>query len=235
MAATCSRVLPATDHCFYTAMAIAIACGVLAGFGRTFYFKGFFPTPPLPLILDIHGALCTCWVLFFVTQNILIMKRRVRLHRRLGWATTFLSLLICIASVPAALYSVRRGHFAPAHDAYTSLLAFDFRNIFNFALMMAGVVFWRRDAETHKRLAVLAAVALFADPAIGRLPGLAPLVMLLLFLLFHLAGPAYDLMTKRRIHRAYLWGVPYLLFSIAGAIFAARLALWHAVADWLMA
>jgi hypothetical protein len=228
-------VLARTDHRFYTALSLAVACTVLAGFGRTFYFKGFFPSPPLPLILHIHGALCTLWVLLFVTQNILILRRSVRLHQRLGWAVTVLSILVCIASVPVALYSVRHGHFAPAHDAYTSLLAFDFRNIFNFALMMAGVVFWRRDGETHKRLAVLAAIALFADPAIGRIPGLAPALMLLLFLLFHLAGPAYDLATRRRIHWAYLWGVPYLLISIALAIFAARLSLWHAAADWLMA
>jgi hypothetical protein len=216
-------------------MSVAVLCTVVAGFGRTFYFKGFFHTPPLPLVLQIHGALCSAWILLFVAQNVLIMRRRLRLHRLLGWGITFLSLLICIASVPAALYSVRHGHFAPAHDAYTSLLAFDFRNIFNFALMMAGVVIWRRDSETHKRLAVLAAVALFADPAIGRIPGVAPVVMLLLFLLFHLAGPAYDLATRRSIHKAYLWGVPYLLLSIAVAIFAARLEVWHNVADWLMA
>jgi len=124
-----------TDHRFYTAMSIAVACTVFAGFGRTFYLKCLFPAPPLPWILHVHGALCTGWVLLYVTQNILIMQRRVGLHRRLGWAVAFLSLLVCIASVPVAIE----------------------------------------------------------------------------------------------------WGVPYLLLSIAMAIFAARLAVWRALANWLMA
>lgn len=136
--------------------------------------------------------------------------------------------------MPIAVGSLKRGHFAPANDAYTSLLAFSFRNLFNFALLLGTSIYWKRDAETHRRLALLAVVALFSDPAIGRLPISSPLMLLLLFIAFHIAGPVYDLVGRRRIHRVYWLDVPYMLVMVAMAVIVAQSRAWHAIADWLM-
>jgi hypothetical protein len=222
------------DHRFYTGISLAIAAVVFAGFGRTYYLKAAFHTPQLSQLLHVHGAISTLWIVLYVAQNLLILNGKVSTHRRLGWALGALAVLLLILAVPVAIGSVKRGHFAPANDAYTSLLAFSFRNLFNFALLLGASIYWRRDAETHKRLALLAVVALFSDPAIGRLPISSPLILLLLFVAFHIAGPVYDLVVRHRIHRVYWWGVPYLLISIVMAIVVAQSRAWHAIADWLM-
>ncbi len=222
------------DHRFYTGMSIAIAAVVFAGFGRTYYFKAEFHTPELSPLLHLHGAIATLWIALYVAQNVLVLNGRTDIHRRLGWVLGALAVPLVTLAVPVAVRSVNLGHFAPARDAYTSLLVFSFRNLFNFVLLLGASIYWRRDMETHKRLALLAVVALFSDPAIGRLPISSPVVLLLLFVAFHVAGPAYDLVVRRRIHRAYLWAVPYLFGSILGAIVVAQSHLWHVTAKWLM-
>lgn len=149
------------DHRFYTGMSFAIAAIVFTGFGRTYYLKAQFHTPELTPLLHIHGAINTLWILSYVAQNVLVHKRKTGIHRRLGWAIAGLAVPLVILAVPVAIRSVRLGHFAPAHDAYTSLLVFSFRNLFVFALLLSASIYWGQDIETHKRLALLAAVALF--------------------------------------------------------------------------
>ena len=221
------------DHRFYTGMSLAIATAVFAGFGKTYYLKARFHTPELSSLLHVHGAISTLFIVLYVGQNVLILTGKTGIHRRLGWVVAALAVPLLVVAVPVAIRSVILGHFAPADDAYTSLLVFSFRNLFNFALLLGASIYWRRDIETHKRLALLAIIALFSDPAIGRLP-LSPVILLLLFVAFHLAGPVYDPVVRHRIHRAYWWAVPYMFASILIAIVVAQSHLWHVTADWLM-
>jgi hypothetical protein len=79
------------DRRFYLSMAIASAAGIFLGFARTFYLKTYFATPALPLVLHVHGAVFTSWILFFVAQTALIADDRVQVHRRLGYAGAFLA------------------------------------------------------------------------------------------------------------------------------------------------
>jgi hypothetical protein len=225
------------DRWFYSAMSIVIACTVFVGFSRTFYLKSYFHGPALPVILYIHGIFSTLWILLFGAQNLLIAGGKLRLHRILGWAGAILALLLLPLDTVTAIDAVRRGVFAPAVDAYSALLSFNFRNIFEFAVLIALAIRWRRKAETHKRLALLATVASFADPAIGRIPGIPLIAIILLFFGFHFAGPCYDLFTRRRVHTAYLWGVPFLLVlsPFAGLTsLAARSHFWHSFVNWLL-
>jgi hypothetical protein len=75
-------------------------------------------------------------------------------------------------------------------------------------------------------------------PAIVRTPIalLGPPVIIGTIFAFTLAGPIYDLITRRRIHLAYVFGV--LLIVAAGP--PARLALastpaWHHFVHWVIA
>jgi thiosulfate reductase cytochrome b subunit len=57
----------------------------------------------------------------------------------------------------------------------------------------------------------------------------------MLALAFLLAGPVYDLVTRRRVHSAYLWGVLLALATIPPVV--AQLsgtAAWHSIASWLL-
>jgi hypothetical protein len=77
----------------------------------------------------------------------------------------------------------------------------------------------RKKAEWHKRLMLCATISILG-PAIGRLLPMelfgrgAPVVMFGVIVLFGLAGPAYDLVIRRRVHPAYLWGITTILVSM---------------------
>jgi len=205
---TSHAALRRRDHYFYTVMSVAIAMIVFAGFAKSFYLRSYFNRPDLHLVTEIHGLINSCWILIFVVQNGLIATGRVGLHRRLGWASAALSLLIVPAGIATGIDAARQGHLNHAHDVYAFLLIFSFRNTLVFAVLMAAAIYFRDNAEAHKRLAILAAIALFSEPAIGRIPGLTFLMIVLLVLAFLFAGPIWDLITRRRIHPVYLWAVP---------------------------
>jgi len=72
------------DHRFYTGVALALTIGVFAGFTRTYYARTYFHGPAIPLMVQIHGAVFTAWVLLYLVQNLLAMNGGMRLHRNLG-------------------------------------------------------------------------------------------------------------------------------------------------------
>jgi uncharacterized membrane protein len=107
-----------------------------------------------------------------------------------------------------------------------------------FALLVGLGWRLRRDAQAHKRLMLMATLAALAPPGIARLPFLAgktPAIAVAALGVL-LLGPFYDLATRRRMHRAYVWSILAALVTlppIVGAI--ASTAAWQHVATWLMA
>src|SRR5262245_24405045 len=75
---------------FFTGLAIATCATIVLGFARSYYFRSLLPTPPLPTIFHVHGALFTAWVVLFAAQSFLISKSKVSVHRRLGVAGALL-------------------------------------------------------------------------------------------------------------------------------------------------
>jgi hypothetical protein len=146
-------------------------------------------------------------------------------------------LLIVPAGIATGVDAARQGHVNHAPDIYAFLLIFSFRNTLVFALLMAAAIYFRRNAQAHKRLALLAAIALFSEPAIGRIPGLTFPIIVLLSLSFLFAGPVWDLVTRRRIHAAYLWVIPGILILsplTPAMIILSRTSVWHRFSDWLI-
>ena len=105
-----------------------------------------------------------------------------------------------------------------------------------FTILVGLGLYYRRRAEAHKRLMLLATIALL-PPALGRIRMLAaagPQAFFGITVLFIVALVAYDYWTRRRIHAVSLWGGLFLALS-----FPARLALgnthaWHVFAQWLV-
>jgi hypothetical protein len=52
---------------------------------------------------------------------------------------------------------------------------------------------------------------------------------------FLLAGPVYDLITRHRIHRAYLWGLLFIVASMPPTRLAiGHTQIWHDFVDWVI-
>jgi hypothetical protein len=95
------RVLPGRryDHVFFSCMALLILVTVFLGFAHTYYLAGLFRAPLPSLIVHLHGAAFSCWIILLVVQTSLIAARRVDIHRRLGIAGFALSCLIMVLGV----------------------------------------------------------------------------------------------------------------------------------------
>jgi hypothetical protein len=84
---------------------------------------------------------------------------------------------------------------------------------------------------------LMATVGGLLGPGVSRLPFASgrPPVIGVLALAFLLAGPVYDLVTRRRVHQAYLWGGLLAVATLPPVV--AQLsasAVWHRVASWLL-
>jgi FtsH-binding integral membrane protein len=204
---------PARDRWFFTGMALAAVLTVFVGFARSYYFRSAFGGPPLPPLVHLHGVLFTAWILLFVTQTSLVAASRVDLHRRLGVFGIVLAVVMVIVGYAVATESVRRGS-TPGTLPPLAFLALPLGAVLAFAILVALGVYNRRRSETHKRLMLLATIALLA-PAIARMQlGSAPFgpaVPMVGTVLFVAACVVYDRAAHGRVHPAFAWGGALLM------------------------
>ncbi len=218
-------------------MAVVILATVFLGFARTYYLAGVFKASLPNLIVHIHGAVFSSWIVLLIAQISLVAAHRVDLHRRLGLLGFGLASLMVILGLLAATDSFAR-HFAagepgvgarafyavPISDmlVFSTLIYFAFRNRFNPA--------------AHKRLILIATITLL-DAAFVRWPipvawwdlrvaqtCCYPLLLLLI---------GYDLWSTRRVHRATLWACVFLVVSQQMRIPISRTAPWQGFAAWV--
>src|ERR1041385_1012392 len=97
-------------------MALLFFATVFLGFAPTYYLARGVQASPPRLIIHLHGAAFSCWILLLVTQTSLVSAGRVDIHRRLGIAGFFLACLMVILGVLAATDSLVRQSGAPARD-----------------------------------------------------------------------------------------------------------------------
>lgn len=222
-------------------MATAMALTVFAGFAPTFYLRSAFGSPPtvtgattLSPLAIMHGIVFTAWVALFLVQTSLVATRRVAVHRRLGIAGAVLALAMVVLGSITAIKAAVRGS-APQGANPLEFMAIPIGDMVVFATFVVFALRSRRDKETHKRLMLLAYISILGA-AIGRLPGVLAMgipVTLGLTMLFPAAGIVYDLISRRRVHKAYLWGTAFLVVSIPVRIIISTTSAWHALAKSL--
>jgi hypothetical protein len=200
------------DHRFFSAMAILSSLTILAGFFNTYAAKVAAGDPEIPGIIHVHALVFTSWLIVFVAQTTLVLRRRTDLHRRLGAASMVLAALMVLVGVTTAVSAARLGHRGIPGVQFPDVGGFLLLNlaaISLFAILVAAGWYFRTNAQTHKRLMLMSATGALVGPGASRLPfvsGNTPAIAILV-LAFLFAGPAYDLITRRRIHPAYIWGV----------------------------
>src|SRR3954451_18795666 len=83
------------DHRFFSGIAVAAAIVIVAGFGRTYGPKVVNGDATLLPIIHVHAAIFAAWLVVFVTQNILVLRGRIGVHRKLGpWAVGLAMLML---------------------------------------------------------------------------------------------------------------------------------------------
>jgi hypothetical protein len=227
---------PRLDKLFFPGVAALILATVFLGFARTYYLAGVFRAPLPNLLVHIHGAVFSLWILLLITQTSLIAGGRVDIHRRVGLFGFGLACLMVILGLMAATDSLAR-HFAPGEAGagvkafyavpiadmlvFSTLIYFGFRNRFNGA--------------AHKRLMLIATITLL-DAAFVRWPipvawwdirvaqiCCYPLLLLLM---------CYDLWSSGKVHRVTLWASVLLIVLQQVRIPIGRTSLWQSFAAW---
>lgn len=202
---------------FYLFMSLVMAATIVGGFGQTVP-ADFAMKPGLPLILHIHGAVFTTWVVLFVAQPAFIARGSTALHRKVGWVGAVLALAMLTMGIAATLYAVRND-LVPSFFPPRIFLVMNIVGILTFGGLVAGGIALRKRSEWHKRLMLCATISILG-PGLGRLLPMgsfgaaAPLVMFGVIALFAFAGPIFDVIVRRKVHPAYYWGVSAILVSM---------------------
>jgi hypothetical protein len=155
-------------------------------------------------------------------------------HRRLGVAGALLAAAMVVAGTSIAVATAARGSSPPGMTPVTFLVIPLFDMVL-FAGFVSAALAARRNKEAHKRLMLLAYVSIITA-AIARLPGVLPLgppAFFGLSLLFVAAGAIYDFVSRRRVHKAYLWGAAIIVVSIPVRLAIANTSAWQAFAKML--
>ena len=240
--ATISSTLENTrgERRFFSVMAAAIVVTALAGFARTYFLRPLLPVlTPAPLaltpLIHLHGLLFTGWVLLLLVQVRLVAAKRIARHRQLGMAGAAMAGLMVVVGTLTALYGVERG-VAPFGIDPRRFLIVPLFAILLFAIFVVAGVRARRDPQSHKRLMLLATIALL-PPAIARwvlLLGLGPPVVFAVATLFLVPIVARDLKTRRRVHPVTLWGGLLLVASGPLRLALAQTDGWLFLSNWLV-
>ena len=223
------------DHRFFTAMAAALALAVFIGFAPTYYLRSTFGGRPLSGLVHLHGALATTWMLLFLVQTSLVAARRTDLHRRLGVAGGVLAVLLVLVGYVTAIEGARHGVTPPGGPPAMAFLAVPLGALATFAVLLGAGLYHRKRPETHKRLMLLATIALIT-PALARFrylgPG-GPPVAITGTCLFVVACLIYDRASHGRVHPAFFWGGLFLMLSLPVRFGITQLDVWLPVARWL--
>ena len=225
------------ERLFYTGMAAAFVLTVFAGFARTYYLRPYFSSQPLTPLLHLHGLVFTSWLALFLAQTALVAAKRTDVHRRLGVAGALLAALVVCVGTATAIIRAKGADVPPGAPSPLVFLTIPLGDMLVFAVLVGAGFYFRRRAEAHKRLMLLATIAIL-PAATARLPfafiqQVGPLAFFGLADLFILACLLYDLAARRRLHRATLLGGLLIVVSQPLRLAIGQTQAWLTFAHWL--
>ena len=203
------------ENLFFSGMAVLILVTVFLGFARSYYLAGVFKAPLPSLVIHIHGAVFSSWILLLLAQTSLVAAGRVDPHRSLGLLGFGLACLVVIVGLLAATNSLAR-HFATGEPGVEAraFYAVPIVDMLVFSTLIYFAFRQRFNPAAHKRLILIATITLL-DAAFSRWPipvawwdlRLAQMCCYALLLLL----VAYDLWSTGRVQRATLFASPFLI------------------------
>ena len=234
------QILPGRryDNIFFSVMAGIVLVLVAVGFARTYFLAGVFRAHLPALIIHIHGAAFTAWVLLLIAQVSLVSAGRVDIHRRIGLAGFSLAALMVVLGFLAATNALTRGMIPPQFpfDAKT-FYAIPLGDIAMFGALILFAYRARTNPTAHKRLILLATIALMDAPT-GRPPFTAitgrPHMDSVFIWALVLLMVTYDLWSLHKLHKATLWGGLFLVIGGQLRVPIGMSSAWHSFASWIL-
>jgi hypothetical protein len=227
------------DRNFLLAVVVLIWFGILNGFVPEILQHIAKNKPPYPVIIHIHAVAFVGWLVLLTVQVLLIRRSRHDLHRRLGFAAMGLAAAMVVVGPATAIYMQRYHWGTPESDP--AFLAIQLTDILAFAGLASAAFALRADSSAHKRL-ILRATLYISDAGFARFlgdgmhallgDGILPFMGEAYFAndLIMLAIGAYDLVTRKRLHPAYVWGLIWVFANQLTASLLYHSPAWKTVA-----
>jgi hypothetical protein len=214
---------------------------LLIGFAPTLYLRQFFAVPPIPGYLYVHGGVLTAWFVWLVVQTTLVRTGRTATHRRFGVIGAVIAATVIVAGPMATMGFVARlranGIDWDADMSTVPALGIEgqrmvqfasevfwgnFIGIAVFAGLVVAAILLRRNPQAHKRLMLLASIAL-VGPALARISrwsvfgGEDSLFVPIVFLGLLVVLIAYDVFSGGRPRRPTLIGCGAIVLALVAA------------------
>jgi hypothetical protein len=221
----------------YTVAALIAVIVVFAGFAPTFYLNSYFERRDLDALRIVHGVVFSLWPLLLIAQVLLVKFRRPDLHRSLGLVGAVLAAAMVLLGTALAIRAGRLGFQTPGVPPPTIFLVVPIFDMALFTTLVAAAIALRGRREDHRRLMILATLSIL-PAAFGRLPipGLTDPVSKAFTPAFALLAAivAYEALSQRKLHRAWVWGGSLFVLSVPLRLALANTAAWRVFARWLL-
>jgi hypothetical protein len=194
----------------YFLSGVIVAAIMFAGFAKNFYLRAWIGTRPITVMVHVHGLVMTAWILLFLTQALLIAKRRTDLHRKLGIAGAFLAVVVVALGIYTISNSILRQNPDANPQSFALLyVAFDGLSLLLFGGLVLAALRRRLRPQIHKRLMLMALVSLL-PPAFGRFVAYCTRVGVFEIVLGLMCATVsscivIDTVRHRRLHPTLVW------------------------------
>ena len=207
---------------FYFCMALLMGGISLWGFSHTVDRRLLHASPPRPLLLWLHAAAFSAWMVLFVVQSALIRVRKVSVHRTLGWLGASLAAFMVVSGFVVSTVMLRFDTTVLHLTTVAPFLSVLWADMIIFAACVALAIYFRKRPEYHRRLVFMATCQLMQAAFVRfHYIGYHDLFYPALDLLI-VAGIARDLLVDGRVNKIYLRFFPAMLATQAFATYLER-------------
>ena len=214
---------------FYVGVSLLVVVTVLVGFAPSFYAIAV-DGRPRPWIMHLHAAIYLGWLALLVCQAVLAARGKIAMHRRIGTLGIYYAAVVwtlgVIVSFVAPAAHVRAGEWSL--EQAVTFLTIPLGDMVLFGGFFGAAIAYRSRPEVHKRLVLLACVAIMFAGAfrlsyVLNLPG-----QIAVWYLPIVAGVAYDLYKRGRVHPVYWIGAAVMGIALSRIPFG-ETELWHSI------
>jgi len=199
----------------YMGLSVFMTAIVIVGFWAPYFGPLLRGAASRPWLIHLHGMVFVGWMALLLVQVLLVSQGRIQQHRALGKIGIVYGSLVVIVGVvvtiSAPILHLENGEWPI--DRAAGFLAIGLRAIAVFGCFFVAAMLFRRKPESHKRLILLATVALLYAPA-GRLVNVETPLFLVVWLSPVLLAMGHDFFTRRRIDRTFLIGLVVLIAGL---------------------
>jgi hypothetical protein len=221
--ATIAASLPSAEQrerLFFLVMALAIAAAIVGGFGIRLIL-GVTTFAAEPWWVHVHAVSFMAWTGFYLLQNALVVRGDFRRHRQLGRIGAVFAIWVCFVGYALTAQTLALGRSPPFFEP-GYFLAQNWLFVTFFAALTYGAIALRDRPDWHRRLMLCATVVVgvpgFARWIILLAPPPDALKHLVTIAVFFVPAVLFDLVTRGRVHPAYLVGGGAILFLELAAI-----------------